>query len=63
MNNCIRKVTPSGKVSKIAGNLKKGFADGKASEAQFHYPFGIAVDRDGVVYVGDQSNHRIRKIK
>jgi sugar lactone lactonase YvrE len=63
MNNCIRKVTASGKVSKIAGNLKKGFADGDASKAQFHYPFGIAVDDKGVVYVGDRSNHRIRKIQ
>lgn len=63
LNNCIRRVTPSGQVRKIAGNLRKGFADGIASEAQFHYPFGIAVDAAGVVYVGDQFNHRIRKIE
>lgn len=61
-NNCIRKVTPLGAVDKIAGNLKKGFADGPTAEAQFYYPFGVAVDADGVVYVGDQFNHRIRKI-
>lgn len=63
LNNCIRRVTPSGEVRKIAGNLRKGFADGIASEAQFHYPFGIAVDAAGVVYVGDHFNHRIRKIE
>jgi sugar lactone lactonase YvrE len=63
LNNCIRRVTPSGEVRKIAGNLRKGFADGIASEAQFYYPFGIAVDAAGVVYVGDQFNHRIRKIE
>lgn len=62
LNNCIRRVTPSGEVRKIAGNLKKGFADGRPSEAQFYYPFGIAVDPSGTVYVGDQFNHRIRKI-
>jgi sugar lactone lactonase YvrE len=62
LNNCIRMVTSSGKVRKIAGNLKKGFADGSASEAEFYYPFGIAVDLEGNVYVGDQYNHRIRKI-
>ena len=62
LNNCIRQVTPSGGVSKIAGNLHKGFADGPASEAQFYYPFGIAVDRSGIVYVGDQFNNRIRRI-
>lgn len=61
-NNRIRKISPSGQVSKIAGNLKKGFADGTPSEAQFYYPFGIAVDLMGIVYVGDQFNHRIRKI-
>jgi len=62
LNNCIRKVSPDGEVRKIAGNLEKGFADGDPSEAEFHYPFGIAVDGKGVVYVADQYNHRIRKI-
>lgn len=62
MNNCIRKIGPGGQVRKIAGNLKKGFADGPPAEARFYYPFGIAVDHAGVVYVGDQFNHRIRKI-
>ena len=61
-NNCIRKVAPSGAVQKIAGTLRKGFADGPSAEAQFYYPFGIAVDPAGTVYVGDQFNHRIRKI-
>jgi sugar lactone lactonase YvrE len=63
LNNCIRKVTPDGTVSKVAGSRKKGFADGKASDAQFHYPFGIAVNTAGVIYVGDQYNHRIRVIR
>ncbi len=62
LNNCIRMVSPFGEVQKIAGNLKKGFADGAASEAEFHYPYGIAIDRHGVVYVGDHYNHRIRRI-
>lgn len=62
LNNCIRKVTASGEVRKIAGNLRKGFADGTPTEAQFYYPFGIAVSPDGIIYVGDQYNHRIRKI-
>ena len=62
LNNCIRRVTPAGEVRKIAGNLQKGFADGPPSDAQFYYPFGIAVDAGGAVYVGDQFNHRIRKI-
>jgi sugar lactone lactonase YvrE len=62
LNNCIRRVSALGEVRKIAGKLDKGFADGAASEALFYYPFGIAVDETGVVYVGDHFNHRIRKI-
>lgn len=62
LNNCIRKIGQGGDVRKIAGSLKKGFADGEPSKAQFYYPFGIAVDHTGVVYVGDQFNHRIRRI-
>ncbi|MEX2235509.1 MAG: NHL repeat-containing protein [Cyclobacteriaceae bacterium] len=62
LNNCIRRVSPAGEVRKIAGNLEKGFADGAPQQALFYYPFGIAVDPTGIVYVGDHFNHRIRKI-
>lgn len=62
-NNCIRMMTPSGEVRKIAGNLQKGFADGRPADAEFYYPFGIAVDAAGTIYVGDQYNHRIRRIQ
>lgn len=63
LNNCVRIVSPAGAVVKIAGSLKKGFADGPAPEAEFHYPFGIAVDSRGMVYVGDYYNHRVRRIE
>lgn len=62
LNNCIRRVSPSGEVRKIAGDLAKGFADGEPEEARFYYPFGIAVSTTGRVYVGDHYNHRIRVI-
>ena len=62
LNNCIRRVSTAGEVRKIAGKLDKGFADGVPSQALFYYPFGIAVDASGIVYVGDYYNHRIRKI-
>lgn len=62
LNNCIRRVSPSGEVVKIAGNMTKGFADGEPEEARFYYPFGIAVSATGSVYVGDHYNHRIRII-
>lgn len=39
-----------------------GFRDGSVTEAQFNEPRGIAVDKEGNVYVADVMNHRIRKI-
>lgn len=59
----IRKVTPYGEVSTLAGKAKTwGYADGRGSGARFNRPHGIAVDRDGNLYVADTNNARIRKI-
>lgn len=61
-NNVIRKVTPQGMVSTLAGNGQAGYRDGKASAAQFNGPLGVAVDQTGKVYVADTYNDRIRVI-
>jgi len=61
-NERIRKVTPSGNVTTIAGSGKKGCEDGYGSAASFNSPWGVAVDANGAVYVGDQANNKIRKI-
>jgi DNA-binding beta-propeller fold protein YncE len=60
-NNRIRKITPAGEVSTLAGG-EEGFADGVGSDAMFHEPRGIAIDAAGNLYVADTWNHRIRKI-
>jgi DNA-binding beta-propeller fold protein YncE len=39
-----------------------GCADGTGSAARFNFPFGVAVDAAGNVYVGDHNNDSIRKI-
>jgi streptogramin lyase len=61
-NHCIRKISPSGGVSTLAGKGTAGFADGTGTAAQFNTPNGVAVDRFGYVYVSDYGNNRIRKI-
>jgi len=62
-NHTIRKITPDGTVSTLAGLANTpGSTDGVGSEARFRDPRGIAVDTTGNIYVADYGNHKIRKI-
>lgn len=61
-NHAIRKITPDGSVTTLAGNGSPGFADGVGRAARFNGPVGVAVDDAGIVYVADTYNDRIRRI-
>lgn len=61
-NNRIRKITPAGVVSTLAGSGAAGFSDGIGTAAKFDFPTGVSVDVNGNVYVVDKNNHKIRKI-
>jgi len=62
-NNIIRKITPAGVVTTLAGTAETyGSADGVGAAARFRLPVGVATDGAGNVYVADHENHTIRKI-
>ena len=52
----------SGVVTTLAGSGTATWADGVGVAASFNRPAGVSVDSNGAVYVGDFSNHRIRKL-
>ena len=62
-NNTIRKVTPAGVVTTLAGLAgSSGSADGAGSTARFYGPTGVAVDSAGNVFVADVGNDTIRRV-
>ncbi len=61
-NNSIRKITPSGLTTTIAGTGQQGANNGAGSQATFYNPYGVAVDASGNIYVADRGNFLIRKI-
>ena len=62
-NDTIRKISPAGLVSTLAGQAGvSGVTEGSASSALFNQPFAVAVDRAGNVYVSDSANNAVREI-
>src|SRR2546426_7999324 len=62
-NSTIRKITPAGEVTTIAGSAgQSGSEDGPGNAARFNLPTAVVVDGSGNLYVADSLNHTIRKI-
>lgn len=60
--NSVRKLTSDGIISTIAGSKLAGYKDGNVLEAQFNNLSGCAVDSNGIIYLNDNGNNRIRMI-
>jgi sugar lactone lactonase YvrE len=62
-SHVIRRVTPQGVVSTIAGSAGNGgYADGTGGLTRFSYPNGITLDASGILYVSEGLGQRICKI-
>lgn len=61
-NHAVRKLTPQGVVTTLAGAASAGFINGGGASARFSSPSGIARDAAGNLYIADRGNHSIRKI-
>ncbi len=61
-NHLIRRITPTGLVTTIAGSGMIGSQDGTSTAASFNYPWDVVVDADGNIFVADGYNDVIRKI-
>jgi surface protein len=61
-NHAIRKITPAGVVTTLAGNGSFGYNDGTGSAAQFAFPQDVALDGNGDILVADGSNRVIRSV-
>lgn len=60
----VRKVDPSGIITTVAGTGQWGFSGdgGPATLAQLNSPFGVAIGPDGLLYIADTGNQRIRRV-
>ena len=61
-NHAIRRISPDGNVTTVAGGNGKGARDGPREVAQFSSPWDVTVDADGSIYVADRENDLIRRI-
>jgi DNA-binding beta-propeller fold protein YncE len=58
----IRRIGPDGRVTTVGGNGQPGYLDGPALDAQFDGPMGLALAPNGILYIADAYNNRVRAL-
>ena len=63
-NHRVRRIDPGGQISTVAGTGTQGYSGdgGPATSAMLSYPYGVAVDADGNLFIADTYNHRVRRV-
>ena len=63
-NHAIRRLAPDGTITTVAGVGTAGIDGdgGSATEAQLAQPYGLALDDEGSLYIGDRANFRVRRL-
>src|SRR5579884_528379 len=63
-NDRIRRISPDGTITTIAGNGQTGFSGNgvPATQAELNSPISVVLDQKGNLYIADQNNHRVRKV-
>lgn len=63
-NDCVRKITPDGKISTVAGTGIPGYNGDRrlAVTAHLNSPRGLALDAQGNLYIAEEDSHRVRKV-
>lgn len=62
-NHAIRRISPDGLVSTVAGTGEAGFVDGPGGEARFFEPSGLVLTAEGHLVVADKRNHALRLVR
>jgi len=63
-NNVVREIRRDGTIDTVAGNGQRGYSGdgGSPRSAALFAPVGVAISRDGSLFIADTNNHRVRRI-
>jgi len=64
LNHLVRSISPNGTIDTVVGNGRKGFGGdgGPARAAMLYYPAGLAIDKQGNLFIADMDNNRVRRV-